>query len=74
LIVAGCPGCKVGDVIDCVISNAADAAETITITQGTGGTLVTGIAAAVIAQNAAKVVRIRLTNVGSGTEAYDTYV
>ena len=75
LLVAAMPGARVGDVIDCLIINGADAAETITIGAGTGGTFDANQTAAsrVIGQNASKLVRIRLTNVTPASEAYVVY-
>jgi polyferredoxin len=58
---------KVNEVIPVTIINWSDAAETITVTAGSGGTVV---GTATIAQNAVKVVYIRVTNVTSGSEAY----
>jgi hypothetical protein len=75
LIVAGISGAKVGDTIDCVITNGSDAAETLTLAAGAGGAFDANQTAAsrVIPQNMQKTVSIRLTNVGSGTEAYVVY-
>jgi len=75
LLVAALPGVRVGDVIDCLITNGADAAETITITAGTGGGFDANQTAAsrIIGQNSSKLVRIRFTNVTLTTEAYVAY-
>jgi hypothetical protein len=70
LLVAAIPNAHVGQVIRCYIGNGADAAETITIGAGTGGTWDAASAARVIAQNAGRWVIIRLTNVTAGAEAY----
>lgn len=72
LLVAACPGAKVGDLIQCLLVNGADAAETITVGAGAGGTFDTNQTAAsrLVPQNASKLITIRLTNVGTGTEAY----
>lgn len=72
LLVAAVPGAAVGDVIECLIVNGADAAETITIGAGTGGGFDANQTAAsrVITQNTSKVLRIRLTNVTAASEAY----
>jgi hypothetical protein len=74
-IVAGIAGAAVGDTFDCIITNGSDAAETITLAAGAGGTFDTNQTAAsrVIPQNMQKTVSIRLTNVGGGTEAYAIY-
>ena len=74
-LVAAVPDAKVGDVIQLLIVNGADAAETITLAGGTGGTFDANQTAAsrVIPQNTSKTVRIRLTNVTSGSEAYVIY-
>jgi hypothetical protein len=65
-------GAEIGDVIDTYIVNGADAAETITLAAGTGGTFDANqtAAARIIAQNASKMIRIRLTGVATGAEAY----
>lgn len=74
-LVAAIPGATVGDVIDVYIVNGADAAENIVISAGAGG----GFDAnqigpsRTIIQNTSKHLHIRLTNVGSGTEAYVIY-
>lgn len=72
LLVAGIDNCEVGDTISCYYVNASDAAETITLAAGTGGALTSTQTAGsfVIPQNTSKIVKIRVTNVGSGTEAY----
>lgn len=72
-LVAAIPGCGVGDTISCKIVNGADAAETLTISAGTGGSYPAEQTAAsqVIAQNNSKVVMVRFTNVTSGSEAYE---
>jgi hypothetical protein len=76
LLVAALPGAAVGDIIDCLIINGADAAETLTIGAGTGGGFDTNQTAAsrVIAQNGSKLLRIRLTNVTALSEAYVAYL
>jgi hypothetical protein len=72
LLVAAIIGAQVGDVVRCYIVNGADAAETITVNAGTGGTYDTNETAVsrLIGQNASKWVHIRLTNVTTGAEAY----
>jgi hypothetical protein len=66
LLVAGIPGCKVGDSFDFVIRNTADAAETITLTAGTGATL---SGTMTIAQNNSKRFRV----VVDSLTAYSVY-
>lgn len=75
LLVAAVPGAKVGQILDCLIVNGADAAETITLSAGTGGGFDANQTASsrVIPQNASKLVRIRLTNVTPSSEAYVAY-
>lgn len=75
LLVAALPTCQVGDVVEVLVVNGADAAETITISAGAGGGFDANQTAAsrVIPQNASKLVRIRFTNVTVGAEAYVVY-
>lgn len=65
----------VGDCIDFLYINGSDAAETITITEGTGGGWDTNQTASsrVIPQNTSKLIRLRLTNVTASSEAYVLY-
>lgn len=70
LLVAACPYPYVGQTIRTYIGNGADAAETITLVAGTGGTFDAADAAKIIAQNAGRWVVIRFTNVTVGAEAY----
>lgn len=67
---------QIGDVLSCLMINGADAAEVITVGAGANGAFDVNQTAAsrVIPQNASKVIKIRLTNVGSGTEAYVVYM
>lgn len=76
LLVAALPGAKVGDIIECRVINGSDAAETLTIDAGVGGTYDANQTAAsrVIPQNTSKVLRIRLTNVTAAAEAYVAYI
>lgn len=76
LLVAAIPGAKVGDIIECLIVNGADAAETITIGAGAGGAFDANQTAAsrVIPQNTTKCIYIRLTNVTPASEAYVVYM
>lgn len=54
---------------DFIIQNTADAAETITLQQGTGGTAASGHTLT-IAQNNSKRFSIQITNTRPGSEAY----
>jgi hypothetical protein len=76
LLVAALTNPVVGQRVDCAIVNGSDANEVITIAAGTGGSFATNqtTASRIIPQNATKVCRIRLTNVGSGTETYAVYL
>lgn len=75
LMVAALPNARIGDTFDCLIINGTNAANTVTITAGSGGALDTNqnAATAVIAQNSSKYISIRLTNVTIGSEAYVFY-
>src|SRR5690349_8059679 len=70
MVAAG--NCQVGSTLDVLIVNGADAAETITLAAGAGGAFDANQTASsrVIPQNTQKTVRIRITNIGGGTEAY----
>jgi hypothetical protein len=70
LLVAAVPGATVGDSFEFTIRNTADAAETITVTAGSGATL---SGTMTIAQNNSKRFLVRLDNVTSGAEAYTVY-
>ena len=73
LVVAGMSGCAVGDSISCTIINTADAAETITLAMGSGGTAAnTGVTTA-FDQNTSKTIYLVLTNVTASSEAYTVY-
>lgn len=74
-LVAAIPGVAVGDIVRCKIVNGSDAAETITLAEGTGGSWDTNQTAAsrVIPQNTSKDVVIRFTNVTASSEAYAVY-
>jgi hypothetical protein len=69
------PGCAVGDTVECLIVNGADAAETITIGAGSGGAFDANQTATsrVIGQNTSKRIAIRITNVTGSSEAYVVY-
>jgi predicted RecA/RadA family phage recombinase len=74
-LVAGVPNAQVGDVVSLRVINGADAAEAITIAEGTGGTWDANFAGAkTITQAAAKDVTVRLTNVTAASEAYVVYL
>jgi hypothetical protein len=75
LLVAAIPGVANGDVARVYIINGSDAAEAITLAAGSGGVFDTNQTAAsrVIPQNTSKMVHIRFTDVGSGTEAYAVF-
>lgn len=70
LLVAAIPGATIGTSFNVTIRNTADAAETITMTAGTGCTI---SGTATIAQNNSKTFLIRLTGVTAGSEAYTAY-
>ena len=65
---------QVGDVIDFILVNEADAAETITLSSGSGGGFDQLAATRIVPQNTSRLVRIILTNVTSGSEAYKVYM
>lgn len=69
-LVAAMKGCKVGDSVTLSIENTAGGANAITLAAGTGGTLRGGTS---VAQNKAAIIRIVLTNVTGGTEAYTAH-
>lgn len=75
LLVAAVPQAKVGDILRLKVVNGSDAAETITLAEGSGGGFDTNQTASsrVIAQNSSKDVLIRLTNVTASSEAYVVY-
>jgi hypothetical protein len=68
-MIAGMPGCKVGDRFRTAIENTAGGANTITLAAG-GATLRGGTS---IAQNKSAILEGVITNVGAGTEAYTVY-
>jgi hypothetical protein len=69
-IVAAIPGCIVGSEFEFTLRNTADAAETITLTAGSGDTL---SGTMTIAQNNSKRFMVRVDNASSGTEAVTIY-
>lgn len=66
---------RVGDTIYCLITNGANAAGTITLAAGTGGSFDAnqGGGSKIIAFGTSKTVLIRMTNVTPGSEAYTIY-
>jgi len=70
LLVAAIPGAVVGQSFEFQITNTADAAETITVTAGSGATL---SGTMTIAQNASRRFLVVLTNVTAAAEAYTVY-
>lgn len=70
LLLAAVPGAVIGTAFEFTITNDATAAETITVTAGTGATL-TGTMT--IAQNNSKRFRVEFTNVTAASEAYTVY-
>lgn len=75
LLVAAVPGAAVGDLLRVKVINGSDAAETITLAEGSGGGWDANQtnASKVIAQLNSKDVLIRLTNVTASSEAYVMY-
>lgn len=75
LLVAALTEEKIGDTVEVMVVNTADAAETITIDAGTGGGFHASQTAAskIIGQNATKILKIRITGVGSSA-AYVVYM
>ena len=69
-LVDAVPGCQVNQAYYFDIRNTADAAETITMAAGTGGTT---SGTMTIAQNASKRFAVVFTNVTQGSEAYVLY-
>lgn len=74
LLIGAMRGERVGDVIRCTVINNSDAAETITITPGTGGTIPQLDATQIIPQNTSRELLIRITGVVAGSEAYVVYM
>lgn len=70
LLVAAIPGAMIGTSFMLLIRNDADAAETITVAAGTGGTI---SGTATIAQSNSKLFLIRITGTAPGSEAYTAY-
>lgn len=70
LLLRAIAGAEIGTTIQFVIQNDADAAETITVSAGTGGTT---SGTMTIAQNNSKTFRLTFTNITPGSEAYTVY-
>lgn len=70
-LVAAMDGAEVGDVIDVLYANTADAAETITLAAGTGGTVGNTKVTTAFGQNTALSLKFRITDVA--TPAYTVY-
>ncbi len=73
LLVAAIPNCRVGDTIECLIINGANASGSIVLAGGTGGTFDTnqGGGSKIVSFGNSKYVNIRVTNVI--TPAYVIY-
>lgn len=76
LLVAAMHNPRIGEVIDLMIVNGSDGAETITIAAGNGGGFnsLQQATSKDIAQNVTKTLKIRITGVVSGSEAYVVYM
>ena len=72
LLVAALDKPKIGDIVRCLVINNSDAAEEITITAGTDGTVPQVDATQVIPQNTSRMLHIRIT--GVTTPAYVVYM
>lgn len=70
LLIAAIPNAAVGTKFEFVLQNDADAAETITVAAGTGGTLA---GTATIAQNNSKRFLVEITNITAGSLAYNVF-
>jgi predicted RecA/RadA family phage recombinase len=71
LIVAGIPGCIVGSSFEFTVRNTADAAETITLTQGDANVTMSGTMT--VAQNNTKRFLAVVTNATAAAEAVTVY-
>lgn len=75
-LVAGIAGCAVGDTIETLIINGSDpTTEILTLDVGVGGAFdanQTAVSRTCLGTSS-KLLRIRVTNIGSGTEAYVAY-
>jgi hypothetical protein len=76
-MVAARPGVEIGHEVRFTLENQSDAAETITVAVGTGGTIYTGgpgpTHTVTVAQNNSRIFGIVFSNVTPGSEAYDLY-
>lgn len=63
----------VGDKLCALLTNTAAGANTITLTVGAGGTAGSPKVTTALAQNTSMELQFRITNVGTGTEAYTVY-
>ncbi len=72
LIVAGIFECQNGDAVEFALTNTADAAETITVTAGTGVTLDPAGTFAVAQNQTGRYLAV-VTDKGSGSEAVTVY-
>jgi len=70
LLVAALPGVNAGTAFEFTIRNTANAAETITVESGSGGT---DSGTMTIAQNNTKRFMVLFTNTSPGSEAYTLY-
>lgn len=75
LLVAAIPNCRVGDTVECLIINGANASGSIVLAAGTGGSFDTnqGGGSKIIAFGNSKYVNIRITNSTLGSQAYTVY-
>lgn len=73
LLVAAMPWLQPQDFFEFTILNNADAAETITMTLGTGATFGAAQATHTIAQNGKQSYWIQISAIASGSEAYVIY-
>ena len=74
-LVGAIPSCRVGDTVECLIINGANATGSIVLAAGTGGSFDTnqGGGSKIIAFGNSKYVNIRVTNSTKGSEAYSIY-
>ena len=75
-LVTDIPALAIGDTVRCYIVNGSDAAETITIQEGVGGSWAGAQTASsrIIPQNTSKTVHMRMNSVTPGSEAYVVYL
>lgn len=70
-LVAGMPGCKVGDMFEFIVTNNSGGANTITMAANASGG--TGDGTLTVAQNVVRKFAVRITNVTPSSEAYTLY-